>query len=166
MPKRSFAPAGSNDPTEPVPVPAPPTVPVPEAPHPVAPLPVAPLPVAPLPVAPPPVAPLPVAPPPVAPPPVLAAPRGGDASELTEYTIVRRRSDRPSTGWRRAVHAVSGGLVNPGIGPDEQRRQELARRIRRPLIGPRQIAVASMKGGVGKTTVTALLGLTLAEHRG
>jgi MinD-like ATPase involved in chromosome partitioning or flagellar assembly len=88
------------------------------------------------------------------------------ASELTEYTIVRRRSDQPGYGWRRAVHVASGGLVNPGIGPDEQRRQELALRIRRPLPGPRQIAVASMKGGVGKTTVTALLGLMLAEHRG
>jgi MinD-like ATPase involved in chromosome partitioning or flagellar assembly len=88
------------------------------------------------------------------------------ASELTEYTIVRRRSDKPGSGWRRAVHVVSGGVVNPGIGSAEQRRQELALRIRRPLPGPRQIAVASMKGGVGKTTVTAMLGLMLAEHRG
>jgi MinD-like ATPase involved in chromosome partitioning or flagellar assembly len=88
------------------------------------------------------------------------------ASQLTEYTIVRRRSDKPGAGWRRAVHVASGGLVNPGIGPAEQRRQELALRVRRPLPGPRQIAVASMKGGVGKTTVTAMLGLMLAEHRG
>jgi MinD-like ATPase involved in chromosome partitioning or flagellar assembly len=88
------------------------------------------------------------------------------ASELTEYTIVRRRSDRPGSGWRRAVHAGSGGLVNPGIGPDEQRRQEFVLRIRRPLPGPRRVAVASMKGGVGKTTVTAMLGLMFAEHRG
>ncbi|TQM14567.1 MinD/ParA family ATP-binding protein [Pseudonocardia kunmingensis] len=90
----------------------------------------------------------------------------GDASALSEYTIVRRRSDRPGSGWRRAVHLVSGGLVNPGIGSAEERRQELALRVRRPLPGPRQIAVVSMKGGVGKTTVTALLGLVLAEHRG
>lgn len=95
-----------------------------------------------------------------------APPRAVTASELTEYTIVRRRSDKPGSGWRRAVHAASGGLVNLGIGPVEQRRQDLALRIRRPLPGPRRIAVASMKGGVGKTTVTALLGLTLAEHRG
>jgi MinD-like ATPase involved in chromosome partitioning or flagellar assembly len=93
-------------------------------------------------------------------------PRSHTASELTEYTIVRRRSDKPGSGWRRAVHVASGGLVNPGIGPAEERRQELALRIRCPLPGPRQIAVASMKGGVGKTTVTAMLGLMLAEHRG
>jgi MinD-like ATPase involved in chromosome partitioning or flagellar assembly len=93
-------------------------------------------------------------------------PRAGTASELTEYTIVRRRSDKPGSGWRHAVYVASGGVVNPGVGPAERRRQHLALRIRRQLPGPRQIAVASMKGGVGKTTVTALLGLTLAEHRG
>jgi MinD-like ATPase involved in chromosome partitioning or flagellar assembly len=95
-------------------------------------------------------------------PPVTAS----ELTELTEYTIVRRRSDRPGSGWRRAVHAGSGGLVNPGIGPVEQRRQELVLRIRRPFPGPRRVAVASMKGGVGKTTVTAMLGLMFAEHRG
>jgi MinD-like ATPase involved in chromosome partitioning or flagellar assembly len=107
----------------------------------------------------------PVVPAPLPPRPVVDA-RPHTASELTEYTIVRRRSDKPGSGWRRAVHVASVGLVNPGIGPAEQRRQELALRIRCPLPGPRQIAVASMKGGVGKTTVTAMLGLMLAEHRG
>jgi MinD-like ATPase involved in chromosome partitioning or flagellar assembly len=104
--------------------------------------------------------------PPPAPAGPAADPYQANASELTEYTIVRRRSDRPRSGWRRLVHVASGGVVNPGIGPAEQRRQERAMRIRRPLPGPRQIAVVSMKGGVGKTTVTALLGLMLAEHRG
>jgi MinD-like ATPase involved in chromosome partitioning or flagellar assembly len=112
----------------------------------------------------------PVVEPPAPPLPTLERPvvdpRSHTASELTEYTIVRRRSDKPGSGWRRAVHVASGGLVNPGIGQDEQRRQELALRIRCPLPGPRQVAVASMKGGVGKTTVTAMLGLMLAEHRG
>jgi MinD-like ATPase involved in chromosome partitioning or flagellar assembly len=138
MPKRSFAPARSRAPeAEP---PAPPAQQPPPAPEPGTGVP--------------------------RPAPVASGPRIGDASELTEDTIVRRRSDRPTSGWRRAVHLASGGLVNPGIGPAEQRRQELALRVRRPLPGPRQIAVASMKGGVGKTTVTALLGLMLAEHRG
>jgi MinD-like ATPase involved in chromosome partitioning or flagellar assembly len=101
--------------------------------------------------------------PPPAPP---GDPGAASATELTDYTIVRRRSDRPAHGWRRAVYAVTGGTINPGIGPDEQRRQDFARRIRRQLPGPRHIAVVSMKGGVGKTTVAAMLGLTLAEHRG
>jgi MinD-like ATPase involved in chromosome partitioning or flagellar assembly len=38
-------------------------------------------------------------------------------------------------------------------------------RVRRALTGPHQVAVVSLKGGVGRTTVSALLGLTLAEHR-
>jgi MinD-like ATPase involved in chromosome partitioning or flagellar assembly len=105
-------------------------------------------------------------PPPLSPERPAVEERPRTASELTEYTIMRRRSDKPGSGWRRAVHVASVGLVNPGIGPGEERRQELALRIRRPLPGPRQIAVASMKGGVGKTTVTAMLGLMLAEHRG
>ena len=90
----------------------------------------------------------------------------GGAEQLTDDTIVRRRSDPPTAGWRRAVHTLSGGAINPGSGPTERHRQGLTQRIRRPLNGPHQIAVSSIKGGVGKTTVAALLGLTLAEHRG
>jgi MinD-like ATPase involved in chromosome partitioning or flagellar assembly len=188
MPKRSFAPADSGtpkpDPVPPRPVPPPtaerPVPPVAESPEPE---PRAAEPLGPQAVeSPEPPAAEPNAPePPAAEPPAAQAaqplgppapvrptvdPYLGDASELTEYTIVRQRSDKPRSGWRRAVLVASGGMVNPGVGPAEQRRQELALRIRRPLPGPRQIAVASMKGGVGKTTVTALLGLMLAEHRG
>jgi MinD-like ATPase involved in chromosome partitioning or flagellar assembly len=90
----------------------------------------------------------------------------GSAAQLTDDTIVRRRSDPPTAGWRRAVHTLSGGMINRGAGPAERHRQGLTLRIRRPLDGPHQIAVSSVKGGVGKTTVAALLGLTLAEHRG
>ena len=39
-------------------------------------------------------------------------------------------------------------------------------RIRKPLIGSHRIAVSSIKGGVGKTTVATLLGLVMAENRG
>jgi MinD-like ATPase involved in chromosome partitioning or flagellar assembly len=115
---------------------------------------------------------LPVAPPtgertPELPPPGPPGdPRAASATELTDYTIVRRRSDKPGYGWRRALYVVSGGVINPGIGPAERMRQEYTRRIRRELARPRHIAVVSMKGGVGKTTVAAMLGLTLAEHRG
>jgi MinD-like ATPase involved in chromosome partitioning or flagellar assembly len=88
------------------------------------------------------------------------------AAELTEDAIVRNRGDRPTQGWRGAMFRVTGGLVNPGVGADERARQEQLRRIRRPLPGSHQIAVSSIKGGVGKTTVSACLGLVLAENRG
>ena len=103
-------------------------------------------------------------------PPQAAGPRprpdAASAAELTEDAIVRFRGDRPRHGWRGVVYKASGGLVNPGIGPVERARQEQLRRIRRPLPGSHQIAVSSIKGGVGKTSVAACLGLVLAENRG
>src|SRR3954470_3066378 len=87
-------------------------------------------------------------------------------SELTDFTIVRPRPAEPVGGWRRALFAATGGVVNPGIGPLEERRRALRERARKPLPGAHQIAVTSLKGGVGKTTVSAVLGLMLAENRG
>jgi MinD-like ATPase involved in chromosome partitioning or flagellar assembly len=88
------------------------------------------------------------------------------AARLTEDTIMRARAVRPTLGWRGAVYSVSGGRVNPGVSEAESARNALSRRIRRHLPGAHQIAVSSLKGGVGKTTVSAVLGLTLAEYRG
>jgi MinD-like ATPase involved in chromosome partitioning or flagellar assembly len=90
----------------------------------------------------------------------------GDPVALTDDMIVRRRSERPTVGWRRAVFSASGGRINPGLSAAEAARNELLVRLRRHLPGAHQIAVSSLKGGVGKTTVSAVLGLTLAQHRG
>ncbi len=98
--------------------------------------------------------------------PPVGVDRGGSAADLTDDLIVRARVERPTRGWRRAVFAVSGGRVNPGVSEAEAARGVLLRRVRRHLPGAHQIAVSSLKGGVGKTTVSAVLGLTLAEHRG
>ncbi len=89
-----------------------------------------------------------------------------DAGDLTADTIVRRRVDRPQGGWRAAVFNASGGLLNPGVGPEEHAYRDQVRRIRRPLGSAHQVAVTSINGGVGKTTVAACVGLVLAEHRG
>jgi MinD-like ATPase involved in chromosome partitioning or flagellar assembly len=93
-------------------------------------------------------------------------PEAASAAELTEDAIVRFRSDRPQRGWRGTLYKITGGVVNPGVGAAERARQDQLRRIRRPLPGSHQIAVSSLKGGVGKTTVSACLGLVLAENRG
>ncbi len=90
----------------------------------------------------------------------------GGSTGLSEEAIVRLRSDRPQHGWRGALYKMSGGLVNPGLGAVERARQDRLRRIRRPLPGAHRIAVSSIKGGVGKTTVSACLGLVLADNRG
>ncbi|HEY9416704.1 MAG TPA: AAA family ATPase, partial [Pseudonocardia sp.] len=90
----------------------------------------------------------------------------GSAADLTDDLIVRQRVSRPTSGWRRAVFTATGGRVNPGLSEADEARQVLLRRVRRHLPGAHQIAVSSLKGGVGKTTVSAVLGLTLAEYRG
>jgi MinD-like ATPase involved in chromosome partitioning or flagellar assembly len=91
---------------------------------------------------------------------------GYGGSGITDDTILRPRALRPTSGWRRTVFTASGGRVNPGVSAAEAGRNELLRRVRRHLPGAHQIAVSSLKGGVGKTTVSAVLGLTLAEYRG
>jgi MinD-like ATPase involved in chromosome partitioning or flagellar assembly len=103
-----------------------------------------------------------------APPSPVAAPLSSSATaaELTDETIVRARSEEPSSGWRRLLHVLTGGVVDPGIGTGEREQHELAARIRADLPGPHHVAVMSLKGGVGKTTVAAVLGLLLSEYRG
>jgi MinD-like ATPase involved in chromosome partitioning or flagellar assembly len=99
-----------------------------------------------------------------------ASPQGNDelltATELNAESIVRERPDEPEAGWRRAVLRATGGLVNPGPSPAEVQHRNLLHRIRRPLLRSHRIAVTSIKGGVGKTTVSTLLGLVMAENRG
>jgi MinD-like ATPase involved in chromosome partitioning or flagellar assembly len=95
-----------------------------------------------------------------------AGDRSVNATDFSEESILRARTARPTMGWRGAVFAASRGRVNPGVSEQEAARNVLLRRVRRSLPGAHQIAVSSLKGGVGKTTVSAVLGLTLAEYRG
>ena len=55
------------------------------------------------------------------------------AVDLSEETIVRGRTTRPTTGWRGAIYTASNGRVNPGISEGEAARNVLLRRIRRHL---------------------------------
>uniref|UniRef100_UPI000A7EC90D nucleotide-binding protein n=2 Tax=Nocardia amamiensis TaxID=404578 RepID=UPI000A7EC90D len=79
---------------------------------------------------------------------------------------LRRAKRAPGSGWRKAVHHVSGGAINPGMSAEERRLQELVARIRQPVRGDYRIAVLSLKGGVGKTTTTMGLGSIFASIRG
>ncbi|WP_396877845.1 MinD/ParA family protein [Mycobacterium sp. SMC-2] len=56
--------------------------------------------------------------------------------------------------------------INAGPSRDERYELDLHRRIRRIPSGSHQIAVLSLKGGVGKTTLTVALGSMLAQVRG
>ncbi|PDP88436.1 chromosome partitioning ATPase [Glycomyces fuscus] len=114
----------------------------------------------------------------LAPPPAPSAPpepsaqRGPEqerqtSDALNAATLVRNRRQGPSGGWRRAVHAATLGLVNPGESAKVLRRRELVARASTPVAaGHHRVAVLSLKGGVGKTTTTVALGATLASLRG
>lgn len=86
--------------------------------------------------------------------------------DLDQVALLRKARRAPARGWRRAVHTVSGGLVNPGESTAELEYQELLERLRRPVRGDYRIAVLSLKGGVGKTTTAVGLGSTFAALRG
>ncbi|WP_433594566.1 AAA family ATPase [Nocardia sp. CA-145437] len=90
---------------------------------------------------------------------------GGPAPSLDDVPL-RRAKKAPGSGWRRAVHHMSGGAINPGMSAEERRLQELVARIRQPVRGDYRIAVLSLKGGVGKTTTTMGLGSIFSSIRG
>jgi MinD-like ATPase involved in chromosome partitioning or flagellar assembly len=86
--------------------------------------------------------------------------------DLSSARLLRPTKRPPQSGWRRVVYVLSGRLVNPGESPADIRRRELVARINAPLLGCHKIALLSLKGGVGKTTMTATLGATFASLRG
>lgn len=88
------------------------------------------------------------------------------AAEFTEEYMLRPKTLKPTSGWRRGLYRVTGGIVNVGPSPKELEERELIARIKTPVSGCRRIAVISRKGGVGKTTTTLMLGHTFASHRG
>lgn len=93
-------------------------------------------------------------------------PPNGAATPSLEDVPMRRAKKAPGSGWRRAVHHMSGGAINPGMSAEERRLQELVARIRQPVRGDYRIATLSLKGGVGKTTTTMGIGSIFASIRG
>ena len=76
------------------------------------------------------------------------------------------RRPRPEGRWAEFVYASTLHLVNIGDSAPVRARKALDARIARPFTdGPRFIPVLSRKGGVGKTTIAALLGMALADVR-
>ncbi|GAB3617646.1 hypothetical protein GCM10027416_22030 [Okibacterium endophyticum] len=72
----------------------------------------------------------------------------------------------PHGFWQRLLYTVSFRRINVGDSRAVRARKELDRRISRHFDGgARFVPVLTRKGGVGKTTVTALLGMALADAR-
>src|SRR6516165_10423969 len=86
--------------------------------------------------------------------------------ELSTGMLLRPFKPPPSDGWRRLVYDLSGHLINLGESPRAARHNNLVAQVNRPLRGCYRIALLSLKGGVGKTTITATLGSTFASLRG
>lgn len=85
---------------------------------------------------------------------------------LNQSVIVNPVKRAPKSGWRKFVHGMTGGYINPGDSARNARADELLQRIQTPLRGDYRIAVMSLKGGVGKTTTTVTLGGVFASLRG
>ena len=86
----------------------------------------------------------------------------------SDRLVENRRLTRPEPegAWAHLLYSLSGGRINIGDSKKARARKDLDRRIASPLPGgARFVAVTSRKGGVGKTTVTTLLGMALASAR-
>ena len=80
--------------------------------------------------------------------------------------VVKKRRPPATMGWRKAVYSSTGTLVNLGAGPHERQLRDWTKQIRSNIAGNYQIATVSVKGGVGKTKVTAGVGTLFAQVRG
>ncbi len=81
-------------------------------------------------------------------------------------SFVKEQKPRPVGGFRGAIYRLTGGAWNLGPSAKQRQEDELARRISRQLQGSFNTAILSLKGGIGKTSTTVGVGLTLAEYRG
>ena len=88
------------------------------------------------------------------------------ARHIQVEEVVKTRREPATMGWRKAVHVSTGTLVNLGAGPHEQRLRDWTALIKSNIPGNYQIAVVSVKGGVGKTRLTAGVGTVFAKVRG
>jgi MinD-like ATPase involved in chromosome partitioning or flagellar assembly len=86
--------------------------------------------------------------------------------DLSTTALLRQVKPAPTGGWRRLLYVLSGHLINVGESPRIVRYNDLVAQANRQLPGCYRIAVLSLKGGVGKTTITATLGAIFASIRG
>jgi MinD-like ATPase involved in chromosome partitioning or flagellar assembly len=90
------------------------------------------------------------------------------AAMLTDDRLlgVDKRKKPPEGFWQRFLFEVSFHLINVGDSRKARERKALDRRISTAFeSGARFVPVLTRKGGVGKTTVTTLLGMALASVR-
>lgn len=87
---------------------------------------------------------------------------------LTEERLLdqKKTTEAPEGFFQRLIYELSFHLINVGDSRAVRERKELSRRIALTFEGGAcYVPVLTRKGGVGKTTVTTLLGMALAEVR-
>lgn len=91
------------------------------------------------------------------------------AGMLTADRLLEDRAKhkaKPEGFWQLFIFRLSFGLVNLGDSSKVRARNELDARIGEVLTGGAKfVPVLTRKGGVGKTTVTTLIGMALARVR-
>ena len=92
------------------------------------------------------------------------------ATMLTAERLIdngkRRRRPAPEGLWQEVLYAATFHLVNIGDSYAVRQRKSLDARIGKHFEGgTRFVAVLTRKGGVGKTTISALLGMAMADVR-
>ncbi len=77
-----------------------------------------------------------------------------------------REKNRPEGFWQKLLYFVSFGLINLGDSKKVRQRKELDARIGASFGNEaKYVPVLTRKGGVGKTTVTTLIGMAMALVR-
>jgi MinD-like ATPase involved in chromosome partitioning or flagellar assembly len=88
------------------------------------------------------------------------------AASLTADRLLNKTAAAPVGGWRLWLYNATMGYVNLGDSDRVRIQRATEHRIASRLgERTRYVPVLSRKGGVGKTTVTTLLGMVLAELR-
>jgi MinD-like ATPase involved in chromosome partitioning or flagellar assembly len=91
------------------------------------------------------------------------------SSMLTAERLLDERRDTrrvPEGFWQKLLFDVSGRRIRLADSKAARSRVALTDRIAKPLTGgARFVPVLTRKGGVGKTTITTLLGMALADAR-
>jgi MinD-like ATPase involved in chromosome partitioning or flagellar assembly len=90
------------------------------------------------------------------------------AAMLTADRLIDRKNTRarPEGRWNSFVYSSTFHLVNLGDSASARARKALDQRIDKAFEGgARFVPVLTRKGGVGKTTVTALMGMAMADVR-
>ncbi|HEX4057440.1 MAG TPA: MinD/ParA family protein [Galbitalea sp.] len=103
-------------------------------------------------------------------PPALPDPATAETSAmLTNARLInvrRKRRPAPEGFWPELAYRASAHLINVGDSTRVRERKALDARINKQFEGgTRFIPVFTRKGGVGKTTVTTLLGMAMASVR-